>query len=453
MNIHPEKIILPEDVRIIINKLEEAGYKAYAAGGCIRDSLLGRDPQDWDIASSAPPQKVTAVFNGRRTILTGMKHGTVTLVLNGVNYEITTFRTETLYSDGRRPDSVVFTNNLYEDLSRRDFTVNAMAFNETEGLVDPFNGQEDLEKKVLRCVGDPSARFSEDALRMLRAVRLSAQLGFTVESAAYDAIKANAPLLGRISAERIASEFNAILMSDRPETIYLLVDTGLISHIAPEFEACISTRQDSRYHSHNVGEHTVRSVALAEKDLIQRMSLFLHDIGKPFSISTDEKGGRHFSGHAAVSAEIADKILKRLKYPRKFSVMVRKLVLNHDIKFKNDDFCIRKLLAQYGEELLFRLIRIREADIGAQNPEFAGERLGRLAKFKESAERIIGEGACTSLERLAVKGSDLAAAGVTEEGRIIGEILGRLLDAVIEKPSLNEKDKLLELAASIKSEE
>jgi tRNA nucleotidyltransferase (CCA-adding enzyme) len=327
-----------------------------------------------------------------------------------------------------------------------------MAFNETEGLVDPFNGQEDLEKKVLRCVGDPSARFSEDALRMLRAVRLSAQLGFTVESAAYDAIKANAPLLGRISAERIASEFNAILMSDRPETIYLLVDTGLISHIAPEFEACISTRQDSRYHSHNVGEHTVRSVALAEKDLIQRMSLFLHDIGKPFSISTDEKGGRHFSGHAAVSAEIADKILKRLKYPRKFSVMVRKLVLNHDIKFKNDDFCIRKLLAQYGEELLFRLIRIREADIGAQNPEFAGERLGRLAKFKESAERIIGEGACTSLERLAVKGSDLAAAGVTEEGRIIGEILGRLLDAVIEKPSLNEKDKLLELAASMKSE-
>ena len=291
------KLILPENVSRIIDTLMRAGYEAYAVGGCIRDSLLGREPKDWDITTSASPAEVKALFP--KTVDTGIAHGTVTVLLNREGFEVTTYRVDGTYEDFRHPKEVTFTPDLNEDLKRRDFTINAMAYNDTHGLIDAFDGAADLDRKIVRCVGAPKERFSEDALRMMRAVRFGAQLGFTVEEQTRSAICALAPTLKKISAERIQSELVSLLMSDHPEEMRTLYETGITKVILPEFDVMMQTAQNSPHHMYTVGEHTIQSLAQIESKKTLRLAMLFHDIGKPSCKTTGEDGQDHFYGHPA----------------------------------------------------------------------------------------------------------------------------------------------------------
>ncbi len=441
-------IKLPDDVRFIIDRLSKAGFDAYAAGGCVRDSLLGKEPSDWDVATEAEPQSVIDVFSGFKAILTGLKHGTVTIIMNRKKYEVTTYRIECGYSDCRRPDAVIFTKVLQSDLKRRDFTINAMAYNDKTGLVDIFGGQDDLRRKVIRCVGDASDRFGEDALRMMRAVRFAAELDFAIEPSVLKIITEKSSLLNKISMERITEEFNKILLSDKPENIGILEESGLLKNFVPEFGRCMETGQESEYHAFNVGEHTIKAVSCVRKDLLLRIALFLHDIGKPECRTTDDDGSGHFHGHAAVSEDMAATIMKRMRYGRKITGEVCTLIRYHDIRLKNDSAIIRKRLAEIGASAFFNLLEVREADIKAQNPEYTEERLERLKKVSETARQIIEEQQCISIDQLAVNGGDLAEAGLPS-GPVMGGILKELFDAVLEKPEINRREILLEMAAEL----
>ena len=305
-------IELPEKVKYVIDTLMDAGYEAYAVGGCIRDSILGRKPEDWDITTSANPMQVKNLF--RRTIDTGIQHGTVTVMLEKEGFEVTTYRIDGEYEDGRHPKKVVFTSNLIEDLKRRDFTINAMAYNEKDGLVDAFCGIEDLEKKVIRCVGNPEERFGEDALRMMRAVRFAAQLGFSIEKNTKRAIVELAGNLSKVSAERIQVELVKLLVSNHPEEFMTAYETGLTKVFLPEFDAMIKTPQNNKHHCYNVGEHTIEAVKNSPQDKILRLTMLLHDVAKPVCKSVDEQGIYHFYGHPAKGAEMAKDILRRLKF-------------------------------------------------------------------------------------------------------------------------------------------
>ena len=306
------KIQLPEHVKQIIHRLQQEGYDAYAVGGCVRDTLLGRCPQDWDITTSARPQVVKSLFS--HTIDTGIAHGTVTVMLDHTGYEVTTYRIDGEYEDARHPKTVTFTGNLVEDLKRRDFTINAMAYNDTAGLVDAFDGMGDLKRHVIRCVGIPHDRFGEDALRMLRAVRFAAQLGFSIEEKTRQAVADLADNLQKVSAERIQTEMVKLLTSAHPEEMRTVYELGLSRVFLPEFDRMMETPQITKHHCYSVGEHTIHAMQEVQQDRILRLTMLLHDVAKPVCVTTDEKGQNHFKGHPAEGAEMARVILRRLKF-------------------------------------------------------------------------------------------------------------------------------------------
>ena len=330
------KIQIPEKANEIITTLTAAGYEAYVVGGCVRDAILGREAADWDITTNARPEQVKALFP--RTVDTGLQHGTVTVLNGKEGFEVTTYRIDGEYLDGRHPEQVLFTPNLLEDLKRRDFTINAMAYNEKEGLVDAFGGIGDLERGQIRCVGDPRERFTEDALRILRAVRFSAQLDFEIEAETKAALAEFAPRLTKVSAERIQVELMKLLTSDHPEVFRVVWETGITAVILPEFDACMETPQHNPHHCWNVGEHILRTLTGVEKDKALRWAALLHDMGKPATRTTDEQGIDHFHGHAKLGAEMANGILRRLKFDNDTRKRVVRLVEFHDAPGHSPDW-------------------------------------------------------------------------------------------------------------------
>lgn len=366
-------IIMPEAVREIITTLENAGFEAFAVGGCVRDALLGREPADWDVTTSAKPLEVKSLFG--RTIDTGIRHGTVTVMKNHTGYEVTTYRIDGEYEDARHPKEVSFTSNLIEDLKRRDFTINAMAYNDRAGLVDAFDGVGDIKKGVIRCVGNAEERFSEDALRMLRAIRFSAQLGFTVEEETRAAIMKLAQNLRKISAERIQTELVKLLVSDHPDYLRTAYETGITAVVLPEFDACMKQEQNHPYHCFTVGGHTLKALTEVENDKVLRLTMLFHDLGKPLTHSVSEEGLSRFYGHSAVSAELARDIMRRLKFDNDTTDKVKKLVAEHDRRIINEPKYVRRAAAKIGKDLFPYYLKVRRADIMAQNPKMQAESL------------------------------------------------------------------------------
>ena len=435
-------INLPEKVKYIIDSITEAGFEAYAVGGCIRDSILGREPSDWDITTSARPEQVKALFS--RTVDTGIAHGTVTVMLDREGYEVTTYRIDGEYEDHRHPKEVVFTSRLVEDLRRRDFTINAMAYNETSGLVDAFDGMGDIRRGVIRCVGRAGERFTEDALRILRALRFSAQLGYTVEEETRQAIRELAPSLAAISAERIAVELVKLLVSPHPDYLRQAYDMGVTAVILPELDRCMETPQNHPHHCYTVGEHILHSLwgVPAVKDM--RLAMLLHDIGKPRTLETDSQGITHFHGHPAVSARMAEEILRCLKLDNDTIITVRRLVEFHDYgnNVPPTPAIVRRAMNRIGEDIFAKLLIIKRADIMAQSEYRRREKLELVDAWDREYRGIVARGQCISLKNLAVSGKDLIAAGV-KPGPELGAILQQMLDHVLEVPEDNTREKLL----------
>ena len=433
------KIELPEKVRTIIACLQSHGYEAYAVGGCVRDSILGREPEDWDITTSARPDQVKALF--LHTIDTGIQHGTVTVMLDHEGFEVTTYRIDGEYEDARHPKEVVFTSMLLEDLKRRDFTINAMAYNDTEGLVDAFDGMNDLKRKVIRCVGNPGERFDEDALRMLRAVRFAAQLGCRIEEETKKAICAQAQNLAKISAERIQVELVKLLVSPHPEEMRQLYELKITDVILPEFSVMIETPQNNKHHCYSVGEHTIHALQGIRPDKVLRLTMLLHDVAKPPCRFTDKKGVDHFPGHPEAGAKMAENILRRLKFDNHTIRSVAALVKIHDNKPALTHRDIRKALVRDGLEQFPSLFEVKRADIGAQSDFERQDKLENVDRHEEIYFQILENGDCLSLKELAVTGEDLIGWGM-KPGKDIGIVLNRLFEDVLEHPEWNDKEIL-----------
>ena len=435
------EIRIPPGAARILRVLEDHGYEAFVVGGCVRDSLLGRNPNDWDITTSALPLQVKALF--RRTIDTGLKHGTVTILMDGEPFEVTTYRVDGEYLDGRHPSEVTFTASLQEDLQRRDFTINAMAYSERKGLQDLFGGLPDLEKGLIRAVGDPAKRFGEDALRIMRAVRFAAQLGYEVEADTVQAMKELAPTLSKISAERIAAELEKLLVSPHPEKLKMAYECGITAVILPEFDRCMETAQNNPHHKYSVGEHTIVSIGNARPDRILRYTMLMHDMGKPSCKTTDEQGIDHFYGHQEVSAQMANDILRRLKSDNETRRSVSKLVRYHDLTCGLTGKSVRKAISLIGEDLFPLYLEVKDADTRAQSDFRFQEKMDYLEEVRHLYRKILEEGDCLSLKDLAVNGKDLIAAGM-KPGREIGEVLGAMYRDVIDDPEHNNKEYLME---------
>lgn len=435
-------IRLPDKVGYIITTLEEAGYEAYAVGGCIRDSILGRKPDDWDITTSARPEQVKALF--RRTIDTGIQHGTVTIMLEQEGFEVTTYRIDGEYEDSRHPKEVLFTGKLEEDLQRRDFTMNALAYNDRSGLVDCFGGACDMKQRLVRAVGRPEERFEEDALRMMRAVRFAAQLGFEIEDKTEAAIKRMASGLARISAERIQTELIKLLVSPHPERMRTLYETGITAVILPEWDIMMQTQQNNPHHCYTVGEHTLSALTHTPADKVKRLAILLHDAGKPAAKASGPDGYDHFHGHAAISRDMADRIMHRLKFDNDTLNKVTRLVLWHDYKPELTEASVRRGIHKIGEDIFPYLFDIQRADILAQSNLLREEKLQTLLDTQQIYYRILEANQCLSLKELAVSGKDLIALGI-KPGKELGEILQALLDWVLEHPEDNKKEILTAL--------
>ena len=439
---HP--IALPGPVAFALSALEAAGFEAFIVGGCVRDALLGRTPQDFDITTNALPQQVEAVFSGARVIETGLKHGTVTVLLENMPLEITTYRVDGGYSDGRHPDQVAFTGSLREDLARRDFTVNAMAYNPRFGLADCFGGQADLQKRVLRCVGNPETRFTEDALRMLRLLRFAARLGFSIEPATAQAALALRERLKQVSAERIQKELTALVQAPGAGDI-LIEYVDVFGVFLPELLPCRGFCQQNPHHAYDVLTHLARTVDAVPPKPVLRLAALLHDIGKPDCFTVDADGVGHFYGHANRSAVLAEAALTRLRYDNETKTQVLRLIEQHDLHLDPPDQpmerTIRRALNRMGPERFFDLLDLMRADNAARGVPHA-ERLAKFDRVEALARQLLAEQACFSLRDLAVDGNDLIAAGLPK-GREIGVRLNALLDAVIDNRVENEKTALL----------
>ena len=433
---------IPSKVETIINILETAGFEAYAVGGCVRDTLLGRTPNDWDITTSARPEQVKELFH--RTVDTGLAHGTVTVLMDKEGFEVTTYRVDGEYEDGRHPKEVTFTASLEEDLKRRDFTINAMAYNHRKGLVDLFDGQKDLEGKVIRCVGDPLERFTEDALRIMRAVRFSAQLGFSLETDTRKALSVLAPNLKHVSAERIQVELVKLLVSPHPDYLRIAYEAGITKEFLPEFDLCMETPQNTPHHCYTVGEHILHSLLYVKEDRVLRITMLLHDIAKPVVRKTDENGRDHFKNHGPEGEKMAKSILRRLKFDNDTISKVTRLIRWHDLRPSSDPVEVRKAMNIIGEDLFPMWMEVQKADGQSQSDYLAEEKRARQEGVRRTWEKIVREGQCVSLKGLAVTGSDLIAAGM-KPGKEMGAVLHMLLEKVLEEPELNEKDKLLKL--------
>jgi tRNA nucleotidyltransferase (CCA-adding enzyme) len=432
------RLKLPIKVAYILDILKRHGFEAYAVGGCVRDSILARDPDDWDITTSAKPEQVKRCF--RRTIDTGIQHGTVTVMLEEDGFEVTTYRIDGTYSDGRHPDQVTFTPNLEDDLMRRDFTINAMAYNEEEGLVDLFGGMRDLQKKVIRCVGRPDERFDEDALRIMRAVRFAAQLGFSIDPDTRLAVKRHAQYLTHVSAERIRVELMKLLVSPNPKMFLDLYLLGITGVILPEFDRCMETQQNSKHHRYNVGEHTIRAMCAVPEDSILRLTMLLHDFGKPAQKRTDERGRDHFKGHAEKSAEMAEVILRRLKFDNDTRKKVVHLVRWHDFRPAVNEPEVRRAIHLIGKENFEDYLAVQWADNSAKSEYKLEEKQKRVQDVYDLYKKITARGDCLTVRELALSGEDLLQMGL--RGPAVGEALNAALEDVLEDPAKNRTEVL-----------
>ena len=440
-----EKIKMPVQAREIIEKLRYAGHEAYIVGGCVRDSILEKDPADWDITTSASPVEIKELFP--YTIDTGIEHGTVTVMIDHQPFEVTTYRVDGKYQDHRRPTQVHFTKSLKEDLLRRDFTINAMAYNDDDGLIDLYGGLADLKNGMIRCVGEAAQRFDEDALRILRALRFQAQLGFQVEEETKAAIRRQARFLKDISAERIQVELDKLLVSDHPEVLIDAYKLGVTEIVLPEFDIMMETPQNNPHHKYNVGMHTIEGLKQIEADHILRWTMLLHDVGKP-EARVEGKEKDHFKMHPVIGEKIAEKVLRRLKFDNQTLRQVKTLVLWHDRRFGGvkeiNIRTVRRWVSEIGPEMFEKPMKIQKADISAQSDYQREEKEAILSGTKQLFAKILEEQNCLSVKQLAVGGTDLIEAGVPQ-GKEVGEMLHWLLDQVLEKPSLNTKETLMGL--------
>lgn len=441
------KIAIPNDVKIIMNQLNIGGHSSYVCGGCLRDNILDKDIHDWDICTSAKPNDMLKIFKDFKIIETGIKHGTLTVVANNINYEVTTFRIDGNYSDNRHPDSVKFVDDITLDLSRRDFTINAMAYNESEGLIDPFNGLYDLKNRLIKCVGNPDNRFKEDALRMLRAIRFSAQLGFSIEEKTHASIFNNSNLISNVSPERINSEICKILESNNPEKISILYLNNLSKYFIPEFDSMFSCKQNNPWHYLNVGMHTLEALKNSKKGLTLRLAILFHDTGKPYSKTTTSESIDHFYHHPIKSAEIAKKAMTRLHFDNKTIEDVVALVSYHDVSIELNKRSIKRMLNKIGEELFFKLLDLQYADCSAQT-NLAKTKLELLPQIKTMAQEILIEKEPFGIKDLAINGNDMLQLGY-KPNKELGNALSTILELVIDNPELNTKNKLQEIASKL----
>lgn len=444
------KIDIPKNVRLIINILKQNGFEAFAVGGCVRDTILGRNPQDWDITTSALPHQVKELFH--RTLDTGIKHGTVTIMMSKIGYEVTTYRIDGEYNDSRHPESVEFTSNLIEDLKRRDFTINAMAYNPEEGLVDAFDGMGDIERGIIRCVGKPEERFQEDALRILRAIRFSAQLGFDVDDDTMMAIKALAPTLKNISAERIRTELEKLIMSDHPEKLITAYDAGVTKIVLPEFDRMMECPQVTPYHKYNVGEHTVKVVQNVPKNRLMRWTALFHDVAKPEVMYWDKiKGKTHFKGHALVGSEMAARIMRRLRMDNKTIKTAARLIACHDDRPTEKGFTpevVRRSVHKIGKDIYPQYLQLVSADFQGKSDYGKEKGYDGYLYCCEQFALIMQNNVCTSSKELNITGKDLIDMGCPA-GSIIGDILDKLLDIVLTDPKSNTKENLIKEAKKL----
>ena len=439
-------VTLPDSVSTIINTLVKNGHEAYAVGGCVRDCILGKVPHDWDITTSALPEVVKELFD--HTVDTGLQHGTVTVIMDGVGYEVTTYRIDGLYSDGRHPNDVTFTSNLLEDLKRRDFTINAMAYNDKEGLVDEFDGMGDLEKGIIRAVGDPVLRFSEDALRMLRALRFAAQLGFTIDEPTYEAIKSLAPTIAKVSAERIQVELIKLVTSSHPEMIREVYLTGLSRIFLPELDDMMACQQNTIHHCYSVGEHMIKALCSIREDKVLRLTMLFHDVAKPVCKTTDANGVDHFKTHPVVGVDMTKAIMRRLKFDNQTMDDVCRLIRYHDDRPELSVRTVRRAISKIGISYIPELLEVRIADTLAQSEYKRQEKLDYIEQYRKLYQDIISNKDAVSIKDLVINGKDLIALGC-QQGQIVGSTLNQLLSDVLDEPEHNNRDYLLAKAKEI----
>ena len=443
------QIRIPGKVSELITTLNSSGFEAYAVGGCVRDSILGRIPMDWDITTNALPEQVKRLFE--HTVDTGIAHGTVTVILKGEPFEVTTFRIDGKYTDSRHPESVSFTPSLREDLKRRDFTINAMAYSSGTGLVDLFGGMVDLKQGIIRCVGDPRERFTEDALRIMRAVRFAAQLDFEIDPGTASAIREFAPSLSKISAERIREELVKLLISDHPQRMWTLYKLGITAVILPEFDAAFEQMQNGPHHNENVGVHTLLALEKVRADKHLRLAMLLHDLAKPMTARQDEDGIWHFPEHAKQGALMAEKILRRLRFDNETIRQVTLLIQEHSFYPKAEPADVRRFIARTGEDMFPDFLAVKRADIAAQLPGSSGERSAMVDEIERIAGEIFQRGDCLRLKEMALSGQDLIADGMVK-GPMVGRVLAALLDVVLEDPNMNEREVLLAKSRMIRNQ-
>ena len=433
-------IKIPHDVRTVMDVLTNNGYKAYVVGGCVRDSIMGRTPNDWDVTTDAAPEKIKELFSGFKTVDTGIKHGTVLIVSGKTPVETTTFRLDGEYSDNRHPDKVTFTKNVCEDLSRRDFTINAMAYNETDGIVDPFDGRSDIENKIIRCVGDADTRFNEDALRIMRAVRFSSVIGFDIEEKTAESIIKNENLLSGIACERLMAELMKLLCGDNVFNV-LSQFRSVIGVFIPELKLEFDFKQYGKKHGYDVWMHTVHTVNNIENDPILRLTMLLHDTGKIATHKLDANGNSTFKNHAAVGGVIAENILKRLKFSKEYINTVSYLVSIHDKEVPETRTEVKEYIRDLGEENFIRLMKIRRADKSGLAKGFR-DITEKLLFAYSTFDEVMNNNEPYSLSQLAVNGNDIKKYVPSNE---IGNTLNHLLEIVIENPEKNNRETLLEI--------
>ena len=431
----------------VIEKINNAGYEAYIAGGAVRDIIMGKTPHDYDIASSAPPDEIKRIFS--RTIDTGIKHGTVTVVYNKTGYEVTSFRREGEYCDGRHPEKVEFVTDVREDCMRRDFTINAMMYSPETGVLDLFGGMDDIRNRVIKCVGDPGKRFTEDALRMLRAVRFHSTLDFDMSPDTERAIRKYAVLIKKVSRERILEELNKILLSEHPDYIRDLHRLGLLKFIIPQLDRCFGEPQRNKYHIYDVGEHIMQTVKNTPPDLVLRWAALLHDTGKPCCPSTDANGIIHFYGHHRESRRIAMDVLYKLHMDSASIRDITLLVENHDYRVEPTFTAVKRMMSKTGDELFKKLMLLQKADNLAKSPKHYPEKLRRIDSALAIYRQVIASNQPYRISDLVVNGSDLMKVGY-RQGREIGDTLRALLDEVIINPELNTRSRLIRRAAEMK---
>ncbi len=440
------QIDIEKNAQLAIETLQKNGFEAYAVGGCVRDSIIGETPYDWDICTNALPEDTLRVFANFKVIKTGLKHGTVTVVIKSTHLEITTFRVEGEYLDKRRPEKVIFVPNIEDDLARRDFTMNAIAYNQNS-LVDCFGGLQDVSNKIIRCVGNPNKRFNEDALRIMRAIRFSSQLGFEIDENTKKSIFKNKNLLSEISVERIFVELKKLLLG---ENVYEVLHEyrEIIAVIIPEFIPSFDFNQRTPHHCYDVYEHIIKSVSIVKKDEDLRLVMFLHDIEKPHCMVIDENGRGHFHGHQLPSADTARKVLNRLKAPTTQKNLIVELIYEHDNRFTPCKKSVLRFLNKHNVDFLYKQIEVRRADTLSQSEYHREEKIALINNTLEIANQVVSEQSCFSIKDLKINGDDLQNLGIAQ-GKIIGEILSELLFKVMNGEIENTNNILMTEAKTI----